>query len=102
MFGDIGIGNIRRVNPFYFHIAAQRYTGMFEGIDYRCVAVANGGIFAGNANCRFVFCSADFIGEIAPFRPGLSLVSQVDSVLDFQKSRDLKIKTASRSIAGII
>ncbi len=67
---------------------------MFKGIDYRGIAVANSGVFAGDTDGYFAIEGVYFVGEIAPFGPGLSFVAQIDSVLYFEQSQDLKIQPA--------
>ena len=75
---------------------------MFKGIDYRGIAVADGGVFTCDTDGYLVIDGVYFVGEIAPSGPGLALVAKIDSVLDFEQSGDLKIQAIVSSIAGII
>ncbi len=70
-------------NPFYFGIAAKCDAGVLQGIDYRGVAVAHGGIFSGDADIYLPIVRLYFVGKVAPLRPGLAFVTQIDSVFDF-------------------
>ena len=92
--GCIGVGNVGGFNPFYFCLAAKGDTGVLKGIDYGGIAVADGCVFAGDADSYFMISGTDLVSKITPPNPGFAFVPQIDSVFDFQQAEDFKIQAA--------
>ncbi len=85
------VGDLGGLDPVDLDVTTQGDARVFQGVDDGGVAVAYGGVLAGDADGDGFIRDADTVGEVTPTAPGLAFVTQVDAVLDLEQTQNLEV-----------